>query len=326
MTFLDTVQLGLSSALGERSLDIYDKLPEIFMGIGFITFGGALITSSIAGSKVEGIIEEHLAKLEEIKNPVEVKDVDTGEVVNQENAIKRAVTKQYGKTVGKVVVLYAPTALLAGVSCCSFAHAHSEMSDRLTSATAYGLGIKQAFDTYVKNNIELNGEESHKACMYGFKEEPVVNEKGEEMFTKKVPKEFHEDGPDTKYGDYQSFTIYFNATTTSEYDDNASMNEMLIRQVERNTRQLFHARHWVTVNDVEKALGVEQSIEGMELGWYDDGESIMPIFDIDDETWLCNQDFLNGKRNAPITIKLNIHGNVRILRREALKKIKESRM
>lgn len=106
--------------------DIMSKVTEnkgeLGIIFGGICIGAAVVSASIATLRFEDILDEHHAKVEEVKdNHVTLEKVSEDglsitETIDDVKAYRRDLTKVYFSTIGKTGRLYAPTAALLAIS------------------------------------------------------------------------------------------------------------------------------------------------------------------------------------------------------------------
>lgn len=293
--------------------------PEILLFGGLICMGGAVVTGIIASRKHDQIMDEHMAELEEAKATVILSEAaDEGDepeekeaIVVDQKEINRKVRRVYCRTAARMVKLYAPTVGLMALSAACFIGMHNIQAGRIAGLSGAYASVKEAFDQYQQRNIELNGEDNHKLCKYGWHEEEETAEDG--TVTKKkvantpkdLVKEMEENNEMGKLPDHDQDYI-FARNTSSKYHGNPALDRNLFESVENYCNNYLNARGFVTVNDVLDALGMERTVEGTYLGWVKGyGEGI-------DIGWRdsFNNRFLAGYPDEPVSLNFNIHGNI----------------
>lgn len=310
---------NIKEKAGMAELKIKAASPEILLVGGLVCMAGAVVTAVIASRKHDDIMDEHMDRLEEAKASVILSEAtDEGDdpeereaVVVDQKEINRKVRRVYCRTAAKMVKLYAPTVGLMALSAACFIGMHNIQAGRYAAMSGAYASIKEAFDQYQARNIELNGEDNHKLCKYGWHEEEEVAEDG--TVTKKkvanTPADLEKMAEEKKEMGKQPFhdqDFIFSRNTSSSYKGNPALDKMFLEAVEANCNVVLETKGFLVVNDVLDALGIERTVEGTYQGWV---KGCGPAISIgwDDP---FNNRFLAGYPNEPVSLSFNIHGNV----------------
>ena len=310
---------GLKEKASMMVLKTKAASPEILLFGGLICMGGAVVTGIVASRKHDQIMDEHMAELEEAKAGIILPETADSEdaaiekeaIVVDQKEINRNVRRVYCRTAAKMVKLYAPTVGLMALSAACFVGMHNIQAGRIAGLSGAYASVKEAFDQYQARNIELNGEDNHKLCKYGWHEEEETAENG--TVTKKkvanTPKDLEnlaEENREIGKLPFHDQDYIFARNTSSKYHGNPALDRNLFESVENYCNNYLNARGFVTVNDVLDALGMERTVEGTYLGWVKGhGEGI-------DIGWRdsFNNRFLAGYPDEPVSLYFNIHGNI----------------
>lgn len=334
---ISNVGNGLKEKTSMMVLKTKAASPEILLFGGLICMGGAVVTGIIASRKHDQIMDEHMAELEEAKADIILPEASDSEdfveekeaIVVDQKEINRKVRRVYCRTAARMVKLYAPTVGLMALSAACFIGMHNIQAGRIAGLSGAYASVKEAFDQYQKRNIELNGEDNHKLCKYGWHEEEETAEDG--TVTKKkvanTPKDLEnlaEENREIGKLPFHDQDYIFARNTSSKYHGNPALDRNLFESVENYCNNYLNARGFVTVNDVLDALGMERSVEGTYLGWVKGhGQGI-------DIGWRdsFNNRFLAGYPDEPVSLYFNIHGNIVdiIMKDEAEKEAKRRKM
>lgn len=316
---ISNVGNGLKEKTSMMVLKTKAASPELLLVGGLICMGGAVITGIVASRKHDQIMDEHMAELEEAKAGIILPEASDSEdfveekeaIVVDQKEINRKVRRVYCRTAAKMVKLYAPTVGLMTLSAACFIGMHNIQAGRYAAMSGAYASVKEAFDQYQAKNIELNGEDNHKLCKYGWHEEEEVGEDG--TVTKKkvanTPKDLVKEAEENREVGKLPFhdqDYIFARNTSSKYHGNPALDRNLFESVENYCNNYLNARGFVTVNDVLDALGMERTVEGTYLGWVKGhGEGI-------DIGWRdsFNNRFLAGYPDEPVSLNFNIHGNI----------------
>lgn len=317
----------VTAKLGMAAGKVKAASPEILLVGGIISMGAAVVTGILAARKHDSIIDEHNERLEIAKvTHIVVSDEDDVNVheeeirVLTEKEVARKVRYEYCRTAAKMVKLYAPTALCMALSTWCFLKMHNIQGSRLTRAYTAYMGLKEASERYENRNIELNGEESHRLCKYGWHEEEIEDPETGEIKKIKVANEaedlineakskIKESDVDPTHLPWRELPIFvFSKSTSSCYYGNKSMDLSTLNAAQSNLNALLPTREFISVNDVLDALGMQRIPEGQWLGWVDGcgGPIVLGHEDPINNRWLA------GYQTNEIVLDLNnsIHGNI----------------
>jgi hypothetical protein len=334
---ISNVGNGLKEKTSMMVLKTKAASPELLLVGGLICMGGAVVTGIIASRKHDQIMDEHMAELEEAKADIILPETSDSEdfveekeaIVVDQKEINRKVRRVYCRTAAKMVKLYAPTVGLMTLSAACFIGMHNIQAGRIAGLSGAYASVKEAFDQYQARNIELNGEDNHKLCKYGWHEEEETAEDG--TVTKKkvanTPKDLEklaEENREIGKLPFHDQDYIFSRSSSSKYHGNPALDRNLFESVENYCNNYLNARGFVTVNDVLDALGMERTVEGTYLGWVKGhGQGI-------DIGWRdsFNNRFLAGYPDEPVSLYFNIHGNIVdiITKDEAEKEAKRRKM
>ena len=304
------VSTGISKIAGTTGLKIKKASPEILLGLGIISFGGAIVSAVMAAKNHEQIIADHEDRLEIAKlgyDPEEFYDEsnDTDEAITDPKVIRKKVTKCYIKTAGNLAKNYALTAAFSGVSVASFIGMHNIQAGRIAGLSGAYTGVKEAFERYQKNNIELNGEENHRKCKYGFKkdEKETVSIDGEKQTISEVTEK---DLEEVKNEPFHDQMYWFNKMSSPMFKGLGNYDIMTLDAAEQYVEALVGSRGWATLNDAFDAIGMARTKEGIIEGWVK-GQGDRVSFGFRDP---INKKALDGYNGQEILLNFNVHGNV----------------
>lgn len=332
MGFISDLIDNAVDGLGFLGLDLYTHIPEILLGTGIVSMGGALVASGVASRKLDEIMEDHNLRVAAAKAPVVVKE-DGTQVARTEKEIRGAVVKEYGKTTLKVSKNYAVMGTLTAISLASFGGMYRFQAVTIDGLAASYMGLKAVSDHYMKKNIELNGMDSHLQCLGVAKQVDVVDEKGEVVGKKLVPIEPEDGDFDGSWFDSDEWIIF--GPGDKEFDERGgARNAFVIDRVQEYVTDLYYRRGYVSLNDVREKFGkqiiymhnktaVEETNRGMRLGWANTGKDAAPLLDYNSEdVKLFNAEALKGVPGKPFKIHLNLHGDIIKLRKQMVEERK----
>ena len=340
----------LSLGIGMTKLKIQAASPEILLGLGIVTMGGAVVAGIIAARHHDEIIADHEGRLEEAKANYILPDAEEDEFeiegpdengdyylkdgtilnVRSDKEIARAVRKAYFKTIARFIRLYGLTAALMALSTLCFVGMHNIQAGRITGLVGAYTGLQEYIKRYEARNIELNGQKSHEMCKYGYKtveveeEDPDTGEVVKE--TKNVP--IYEDcGAEemAKLPFHDQYYI-FSERTASNCTGIANNDYAVLVSAKNFAIQKVASEGVCKVCDVLEYLGIhldsddeddtELLIRSQYEGWVK-GHGDDPDFGVEDP---INNRFLAGYNHEEVYLDFNIHGNVIAILMEDQKK------
>lgn len=299
--FMERAALEVSKKMGLTGLKIKAKAPEILLGAGIVSMFGGVLSSVSAARQLDEILDEHNEELDAAKAEVVV-DEEGKETVKDQKEINRQVRKVYSKTGRKVLKAFALTGALMALSTACFVGMHNIQAGRIAGLTSAYTGLKEAFEEYQRRNIELNGEENHQMCKYGWKEMDEVDENGNRVVKKKVAKDIRDLEED---GSVSAGHCVWGRSCPSFTGDH-TYDSMILVNAQRHIEDLVKIRGWAIENDARDALQLPRTTEGMINGWVR-GFGEAPSFGIEDPV---NQLFNDGHEYHSVVLTFNTQGNV----------------
>ena len=239
------------------------KSPEILMGVGVITFAGAIFAACKATLEVEEVLKEHKDDMEVIKDEVPTED------------LKKETAKVYLHTGVKLVKLYAPAAILATTSLGTMFASNHILRQRNASLAAMYTALDAAYKKYRAAVVDKYGEEEDFRLANGIKdievEEKYTDEKGKEKTRKRKASVVDSNSADL-------YTRYITPAMTHIYqqDDNNMLywikcqenwwNDKLARHRRKNPLDNYDVTT-LTFNEVLDQMGFETSRLMNMAGW-----------------------------------------------------------
>ena len=175
---------------------IAEHRAEIGMILGGLCIGAGTVSACLATLKLEDIVDEHAAKVEEVKdNYISLEKVPDGdavqEIISDAKAYKRDLTKVHAQTASKIAFTYAPTAAIFAISACfigwSCKTTREEIKDlKLENARLWGAlrGSEAILKRYRDDMREKIGEEAEQRFYNNIKTQDIevkeVDENGKE--------------------------------------------------------------------------------------------------------------------------------------------------
>ena len=315
---------------GKGWLKVRKRSPELLFGLGVLSMGGAIVSAVKAARRHDQIIAEHETNLEEAKmeyiipDEYDIVSMEEGSdeykmegslVKKTEKQINRDVRKVYTHTAKELVKLYSKTGLFVSFSLFCFGGSYKVLSGRVTAGLLTIDRLKNYISLYEQRNIELNGEESHQMCKYGYKEVTVTEGDGKnKKEVKKLVPDYSESEVDGEFVSMPSVmdptTLIFCKDTSNEYKGVGNLDWLTVEAAEQDAVRVWRTKGWVCENDVRTYLGMEKTVEGQfRCKFYHDGpdHGEEPSFNLYSP---ANQNVRDGHNKCPIYLELNFTDNL----------------
>lgn len=303
-------------ALGRAGLKLKKHLPDILVGTGIVATVTGTVIACKNSTKVDGIIKEHKAAIQEIQDGIELAKEDPSIDYTEEDVRKDTVIV-WTQTGIKFVKLFAfPAALEVGGIACILSGKHI-LKKRYVSASAALAGVTAQYKDYRKNTIERFGEQVDKELRYGIKTEEVETKvKDEKTGKEKTVKTTVVTCKKFGESDYARFF-----DERSEYWTGDPEHDLgFIKAQQDNANNLLRLRGHVFLNEVYYMLGLPISKAGQVVGWYYDesedaeGDNYIDfgLYEMNSLNPASNQakrDFVNGYEKN-IILDFNVEKNI----------------
>lgn len=239
--------------------------PEILLvgGVAGIVTGTVLACK--ATPKFEAVASKTKSRLNDINEAIKNEEWCKKHDYSKEDAQrdKYIITVQGAVEAAKV---YAPAVIVEGLGIAAILWSHKIMKGRNAAAIAAFVSTSAAFKKYRDNVVERYGADVDNELRYNLHNEKVTTketdpETGKE---KNVKKDVKVGEPDTN-----NYTMYFNKSTSTEYDEDPNYNVMFLRGRQQLCNDMFNARDHIYLNEVLDILGMEKckSKAGQVVGW-----------------------------------------------------------
>lgn len=267
--------------------------PWILVGVGVVSTIAGVIVACKETRKVDDILEDHKARLDEIHERNEVPLVnpvneDTEVSVVDTKQIRKETTRAYIKTGADFAKLYAPAIGLVALGIGSFLTSNKILNKRYFGALALYNSEAAAFRNYRKRVIEAEGVDKDVEYRLGKAQKKTierltVNENGDEVKEKTQVSIIDPDG--TVVGLSECAVMF--GRGCDQWDPNEYYNRTFLKGQEDILNIMLHDEGVVTLNDALGAIGVQKTDAGLILGWLNDGETEV-VFDIH-ERWVPDE-------------------------------------
>lgn len=287
--------------------------PEILVVGGVITGVTSAVMACKATTKLDGILEDHHAKVEKIHEVIENPELLPEKAEYTVEDSKKDIAIVYAQTGVELLKLYGPAIGLGVVSVTAILAGHGITRKRNTALAAAYTAVDKSFKEYRGRVVERFGEALDKELKYNIKtkeiEEIVTNEDGTETIVKK--KVDVVDG----FDDPNNYSVYakFFDDGCNGWTKDPEFNLKFLRDQQRFANERLKARGYLFLNEVHDMLGIPRTEDGQVVGWiYDldnpNGDNCVD-FGIYDTHRQKSRDFVNGYERT-ILLDFNVDGYI----------------
>ena len=292
----------------QMKFKISQKSPEILVGVGIVSTIAGVVLACKETLKVDDILDNHKETLDRIHEAAESgKTVDGREYTDQD--AKKDTTVLYFKTGVAMAKNYTPAAIFVVTGITSFLASNNVLKKRNFALAATLTAVDTAFKDYRQRVIDRFGEEVDYQLKNNIRveeiEETEVDEKGKEKKKKRK----------IEIADASQYARYIRKGDKNWYNDEENMKMFLNGQMSY-LNDILHAKAYgsginiMTLNEVYRSLGLEESVPGMVVGWIYDVKN--PVGDnyIDISCHKVNIPDGFGHYEEAYLLDFNVDGNV----------------
>lgn len=288
MTVLTKLPASISQGLGKGLLTVRKFSPETLTVVGI----AGIVTSTVLIARATLKAQPTFTEIRE--DVTALKEARTDE---NSKELNQAIVKRYAAGSLDVAKIYLPSVTLglAGVGCVLGAHGILKRRN-VALAAAYKVA-EGTIAEYKKRLVEELGEEKAEEVIRGVVTEEVEGEDGKlHKITRVDPHRVSQ------------YARVFAKESSTEWQPEASYNLMYLRAQQSYFNNLLHARGYVYLNEVYKALGFEPSRAGQVVGWKlsSDGDNEVDFGIYDAETQEKRM-FINGDERS-VWLDFNVSG------------------
>lgn len=290
---------GVTRIVSKAAFAVKKASPELMLGVGVVGVVGAAVMACKATLKAKDIIEDTHNEIDEVQEDLLDRRVP-------EKYRRKEIFKIYIHHTSKMAAIYAPAAVVGGLSLALIIGSHCVLNRRYLGTTAAYKALEEAYRAYRKRVVEALGEEKEKEVYYGAKHEndipvrEVSTETGEAVIT---PTKGVIVNPDVVGSPYARF---FDETST-EWQKNSEFNRMFLTAQQNYANNLLKARGHLFLNEVYDMLGLPRSQAGAVVGWLLGAGDDFVDFGIYNAFNEKARDFVNGLERS-ILLDFNVDG------------------
>ena len=249
------MKFDINSMINKGALAVKRRTPEILV---FAGIGGMVVSAFMACKatrRLDPVLEMHKKNVDAVHKRYQV--------IRNEQAEKKAMTKVYFKTGMECVKLYAPSVGIGVLSITSILTSNNMIRKQNMALAAAYAAIDTSFKQYRNRVVERFGEDVDRELRFNGHQEKIevveTNEKGEE---KKVKKTVTVVEPE--HSDYARYFVYGEAAAAEQ---NYDYNRLFLKAQQELANHILRAHGYLFLNDVYDMLGIEKSLAGQAVGW-----------------------------------------------------------
>ena len=264
--------------IGEATLKIGKKKPELCLIAGILLGGGALVLTAVETWNGKEKIENDIQEIKVLRSaePIqEVIEIEGNAVVTDMTVANRnkLIRKAYGRTGLDFFKIYWKPIALGGTSLILIITSHRMLRRSLAEMAAMYAGLFESFRQYRKNLIDDLGPEKDQEYLYGAKQIETIDAETGENITKTVP---------TGTPNLSPYSVWYNEGIYDEdsgkwiwqnsiYRPNKTEFEVLLRNIQNECNDILRMRGYMFLNEVYTKLGLPPTSAGQHVGWVRNG-------------------------------------------------------
>lgn len=288
---LKKVGTAVSKKCGRTGLKVKKYAPEIWLGVGIATFGGALILAGKETLEAQEVLKEHqkmMHQIEEAKRLAEELNDPDRYTEDKEVSDKK---KAYLKTTVNMVKTYAPVVAAAGLSLACIMTSRNILHGRYTGALAAYDALSGTFKAYRKRVKDEYGDLMDRHFLYGTEltTEPILDENGKKTKEKRMVESINTDELSDE------FSVWFDEGNVN-WDPDPQFSKMFLRGMQNMANDVLHSRGHIFMNEVYDLLGFKHTTAGSVTGWIMGAGDDYVDFGLSDDDKTTRR-FVNGKEN-----------------------------
>lgn len=266
---IDILKRGFAHAL----YNVKEYAPEISLVVGGVSIVTGTVLACKRTLKVDGILEEHNAKIKKIKDVYEHPenyDLDELDSEYTEDDYKRDLFTVHTQTALEFCKNFMIPAVLVvgGYACCVTGNVL--LRRRLVEAVAAAKAIDISYRNYRKNVIDKYGKEVDDEMRYGITTN-VVSEKVVDPETGKKKTVKTEEKLIDSEGFCDPYSAFFDASNVN-FTKDYQMNLAYLGSIEDTANRKLKTQGHVFLNDVFDLLKMPRTYVGHYAGWTTNGD------------------------------------------------------
>lgn len=255
---------AVTQSFAKQILKTKKNSPHIFFGLGVAGFVGTVVLAGKSTLKLEETLDDGRREIQETKERAARSQVNGGNYHNDDYF--KDLSLDYARLTWNITKLYAPAAVVGGLSIASLTGSHVQMTRRNAALSTALAAATKAFNEYRARVREEVGVEKE-LDLYRNLEEQTIKVDGKKV---KV-KVFRDDGRSPYAKEYKPYD-QLTREGSVHWANNSELNMMFLQAQEDIANYELGSKGFIFLNDVYKALGFEPTEAGQFVGWVVNGE------------------------------------------------------
>lgn len=244
------VPKAITRTVGRTVLKTKAHSPAILFGVGIVSMGATIVLAAKATLHVEDVLVDHE------KDMLDIQHVETRSPQGDEEHYKKERQHITLRTTGRLIKLYAPTAVAGVITVTCLTASHRQLTNRNAQITAAYVGLQRFLESYRGRVREEIGADKERDVYYAATPVELVQD------TENGPVKYY----GTKPGMRSPYACMFDDQNPN-FQQNGTFNEHWFRiQSELLTNKLRAQGH-LFLNEVYDRLGCPRTPTGQLCGW-----------------------------------------------------------
>lgn len=289
---LKTVANVITRTASRQMLRAQKNSPTLLFGAGVVGIVATVVLASRATLKLDEVLDDADYDLGKIK-AAELSSKYT-------EADRRAdVIKVYVRSGAKIVVLYAPAAIIGMASIAALTGSHIVLNRRNVSLTAAYAGLDKAYRAYRERVIKTYGADADVKLRYDTEEYEYVEETAQGPVVKRGQKILKNVG--------DPYSVCFDPTNRN-WQPEPWQNQFFLQSIQNYCNEKLRAQGHLFLNEAFDMLGMPHTSAGAVCGWVlGTGHDDYVTFGIFDNDMEAGTLFAMGLENS-VWLNLNCDG------------------
>jgi Family of unknown function (DUF6353) len=285
-----------TSAIGRKMLTVQYHSPAILLGVGAV----GMVATTVLACRATLKMSDVLSKGEDKIVSVETEDIE-------EEAGKKVIFTARLQTAINIAKLYAPAAIVGGVSLAAMTGSYVILNKRNVGLAAAYAVVDRSFKEYRSRVVEDQGEQKDFEYFHGVANREIAEEGPNGIETKVIR------GLDAHALKDRGTSMYSRIfdETNMNWSDVPHQNQMFLTSQMTYANMMLRKHGKVYLNDVYDMLGLERSEEGQVVGWVDNSSNGDGVIDFG--VWnngvYHGMEWVTGNSDA-IMLDFNVEGVV----------------
>lgn len=293
---------AVANKAGVSLLKLQKASPQVMFAGGAVAGVAGVVMACRATLKVSDTLDKYDELREKANSALENQVVDNEGNVYDEKTHAKDLTVIKVKTILDLTKLYAPAAGLLMLSAGLLTGSHVTLNRRNVATAAALSATEKAFSEYRERVVQNLGKEADDEYRYGSKtiEEKVQGDDGK---TKTIKKKVVADGMPSQYAKFFD-------ELCMPHQRNPEINRIFLQSQQSYFNDLLQTRGYVFLNEVYRALGIDETKAGQIVGWrIGKGDNYVDFGIFDNIANPQVRDFVNGREHS-ILLDFNVDGNI----------------